>query len=99
MLGDLREPAEVINTTGMRVDELVRRVQEVATEGRTAVGAMPVTITSFGYKYGVPVEADWIIDVRFLENPFYIADLRDLTTAVQRALRLLDLDADPTSVA
>lgn len=79
LLGDLREPAEIVNTTGMRVDELVRRVQELATEGRTAAGPMPVTIASFGYKYGVPVEADWIIDVRFLENPFYITELRDLS--------------------
>ena len=79
LLGDIRELAEVINTTGMRVDELVRRVQEIATEGRTASGPLPLTITSFGYKYGVPVEADWILDVRFLENPFYIAELRDLS--------------------
>jgi UPF0042 nucleotide-binding protein len=79
LLGDIRDLAEVINTDGMRVDELVRRVQELATEGRSSSGPMPVRITSFGYKYGVPVEADWIIDVRFLENPFYIDDLRDLT--------------------
>jgi UPF0042 nucleotide-binding protein len=79
LLGDIRELAEVVDTTGMRVDELVRRVQDVATEGRTASGPMPVTIASFGYKYGVPVEADWIVDVRFLENPFYIAELRELT--------------------
>jgi UPF0042 nucleotide-binding protein len=79
LLGDIRELAEVVNTTGMRVDELVRRVQELATEGRSTSGPMPVTITSFGYKYGVPVEADWILDVRFLENPFYISELRDLS--------------------
>jgi RNase adapter protein RapZ len=40
---------------------------------------MPVTITSFGYKYGVPMEADWIVDARFLENPYYIEELRPLT--------------------
>ena len=79
LLGELRELADVVDTTGMRVDELVRRVQALATDGRSASGPMPVTISSFGYKYGVPMEADWIVDSRFLENPFYIDELRPLT--------------------
>ena len=79
LLGELRELADVIDTTAMRVDELVRRVQALATDGRSASGPMPVTITSFGYKYGVPMEADWIVDARFLENPYYIEELRPLT--------------------
>jgi UPF0042 nucleotide-binding protein len=79
LLGELREVADVIDTTGMRVDELVRRVQALATDGRSASGPLPVTITSFGYKYGVPTEADWILDSRFLENPYYIDELRPLT--------------------
>ncbi|MEA2647190.1 MAG: RNase adapter protein RapZ [Chloroflexota bacterium] len=81
-LGELREVAEVVDTTDMRVDELVSRVQElVAGEaGAPRVGAsLPVNLVTFGYKYGVPTEADWVIDSRFLENPFYVPALRDLT--------------------
>lgn len=38
-----------------------------------------ITISSFGYKYGIPIDADNIIDVRFLKNPFYINELREKT--------------------
>ena len=38
-----------------------------------------VTILSFGFKYGVPRDADFVFDVRFLPNPFYIDELRELT--------------------
>ena len=82
LLGELREVADVIDTTGMKVDELVRRVQEVVAgeAGAPRVGtSLPVNLVSFGYKYGVPTEADWVIDSRFLENPFYVPALRDLT--------------------
>jgi UPF0042 nucleotide-binding protein len=37
------------------------------------------TVVSFGYKYGVPVDADLVVDVRFLPNPYWIPELRDLT--------------------
>ena len=38
-----------------------------------------ITISSFGYKYGIPIDADNIVDVRFLKNPFYINELREKT--------------------
>ena len=38
-----------------------------------------LSIMSFGYKYGMPDEADWVLDVRFLPNPFYVATLKELT--------------------
>ena len=38
-----------------------------------------ITVSSFGYKYGVPIDADNIVDVRFLKNPFYINELREKT--------------------
>ena len=40
---------------------------------------MSVSVISFGYKYGIPLEADLVFDVRFLPNPFYIAELRPQT--------------------
>ena len=40
---------------------------------------LPVTVMSFGYKYGLPLEADLVMDVRFLPNPYYVPELRELT--------------------
>ena len=40
---------------------------------------MSVSVTSFGFKFGIPIEADLVFDVRFMPNPFYIAELRNLT--------------------
>ncbi|MBQ9493247.1 MAG: RNase adapter RapZ [Oscillibacter sp.] len=42
-------------------------------------GGMTVNVTSFGFKYGLPLEADLVFDVRFMPNPFYIEELRNLT--------------------
>ena len=42
-------------------------------------GGMTVSVTSFGFKYGLPMDADLVFDVRFMPNPFYIEDLRDRT--------------------
>ena len=40
---------------------------------------MSVSVISFGFKYGIPIEADLVFDVRFLPNPYYIAELRHQT--------------------
>ena len=45
----------------------------------TAEGRMEVRVTSFGFKHGVPMEADLVFDVRFLPNPYYVTELRTLT--------------------
>ena len=48
-------------------------------DGVSAAAAMSVNVISFGFKYGIPMEADLVFDVRFLPNPYYIAELRELT--------------------
>lgn len=40
---------------------------------------MTVSVTSFGFKYGIPIDADLVFDVRFLPNPYYIAELKECT--------------------
>ena len=47
--------------------------------GAAEKGGMAVSVTSFGFKYGLPMEADVVLDVRFMPNPFYIEDLRPKT--------------------
>ena len=47
-----------------------------------------LTVVSFGFKYGLPLDADLVIDMRFLPNPHWIPELRDHTGREQRGLRL-----------
>lgn len=67
----------VIDTSYMTPKQLKERVSAMFTEG--ASGGMLVTCMSFGFKYGIPLEADLIIDVRCLPNPFYIKELKHKT--------------------
>lgn len=77
-LKDLREKADrVINTSYCNVHELKSIIFNIAQESRKPV-PMRISIQSFGFKYGVPHGADLIMDVRFLENPFFIPELKDL---------------------
>ena len=47
--------------------------------GKTGAGEMTVSVVSFGFKHGIPMEADLVFDVRFMPNPLYIDDLRHKT--------------------
>lgn len=78
----------VVDTTDMTVHELRRAFLSVSTEGHAQHGPV-VTLLSFGFKYGLPLDADLVFDVRFLPNPHFVADLRKHTgrdTAVGRYL-------------
>jgi RNase adapter protein RapZ len=80
LLEPLREVADlVLDTTGRSVHELRRMIESsFAAEG---IDRPPLraTLVSFGFKYGLPVDADLVVDVRFLPNPYWIPELRDLT--------------------
>ena len=76
-LEDLRAKADVvIDTSNLNVHELEKRVGEIFASGETR--ALRVNVLSFGYKYGLPVDADLLLDCRFIPNPFWIAELRPL---------------------
>ncbi|RLB08154.1 MAG: RNase adapter RapZ [Deltaproteobacteria bacterium] len=74
----LREIAdEVVDTSSLNVHQLRDLIMErLLVPG---VQRMKVTLLSFGYSYGVPTEADIVMDVRFLPNPFFVKELRGLT--------------------
>jgi len=77
LLVDLRARADkVIDTTHLSVKDLRDTLFSLYGAGKTG---MLVHVASFGYKYGLPPAADLVFDVRFMENPFYIPELRDLT--------------------
>lgn len=78
LLSALREQADlVIDTTRMNTYQLQMTLLSALT-GEEGVKAS-VTVMSFGFKHGLPQEADFVFDVRFLANPFYVARLRNLT--------------------
>ena len=67
----------IIDTTLLKAKGLQDVLESAFNEGDTQV--FRVSFVSFGYKYGVPKDADLILDVRFLPNPFYVEELRHLT--------------------
>jgi len=78
LLGDLRSQADlVIDTTNLNVHELRRRVEQAFDVPEPL--RLAVTVMSFGFKYGIPVDADMVADVRFLPNPFWNEQLRPLS--------------------
>lgn len=79
VLAPVRQRAEyIIDTSNLSTAKLRGEVLRLFGDG-TAAPAMSVSVISFGYKYGIPLEADLVFDVRFLPNPFYIAELRPQT--------------------
>lgn len=66
---------DVIDTSSFNVHELRRRVQEIVSEQATA--PLHVRVESFGFKHGLPHEADYVFDVRFLPNPYFVEELRE----------------------
>ena len=79
LLAPLREQAdEVIDTTGLTLSKLQRRLNKRFAEEQDSK-ALNVTIKSFGFKFGLPVEADMLFDVRFIPNPFYVPELKEKT--------------------
>lgn len=77
ILSHLRRRADVtIDTSDLNVHDLARRIKEsVATEDDRA---LRMNIVSFGFKYGLPLDADHVVDVRFISNPYWITELRHL---------------------
>ncbi len=77
-LEDLRAVSDkIIDTSNYNVHELKSKILEVARKSRKMV-SMRIQIVSFGFKYGVPLDADLIIDVRFLVNPYFVLELKHL---------------------
>ena len=79
MLAPLKERADwVIDTSNLSTRALRGELLRLFSQG-TAERSMEVRVMSFGFKHGIPAEADLVFDVRFLPNPYYVAELRPLT--------------------
>ncbi|MBI1350785.1 MAG: RNase adapter RapZ [Actinomycetales bacterium] len=78
LLGDLRANADiVIDTTTLNVHQLRHRIEEAFADD--VPKTLTATVMSFGFKYGIPVDADLVADARFLPNPYWDEELRPLT--------------------
>lgn len=80
MLAPLRDKAEyIIDTSNLSTAKLKGELRRLFARSGSSEGRMDVRVSSFGFKHGVPMEADLVFDVRFLPNPYYVAELRALT--------------------
>ncbi len=70
--------AYIVDTSALSTAKLRGEMLRLFGSGE-ATPAMSVSVVSFGFKHGIPIEADLVFDVRFLPNPYYIAELRELT--------------------
>jgi UPF0042 nucleotide-binding protein len=78
LLAEAREEADVfIDTSHLNVNQLRARVEELFASPDAL--KLRVTVLSFGFKYGLPPDADFVLDARFLPNPFWVPELRELT--------------------
>jgi RNase adapter protein RapZ len=78
VLGDLRGSADlVIDTSTLNVHQLAAKIVAAFADADDA--ALRATVMSFGFKYGIPVDADLVVDVRFLPNPHWVPELRPRT--------------------
>ena len=75
MLADLRSEADVlIDTSGLNVHQLSAKVSQIFAG--SSAPRLRIAVMSFGFKYGIPLDADLVFDMRFLPNPFWIPKLR-----------------------
>lgn len=79
-LAPLREMADkIIDTSSYSIHDLRRVIQRRWTSREERLHAIKVNLISFGFKYGVPREADMVLDLRFLPNPYFVEELRPRT--------------------
>jgi UPF0042 nucleotide-binding protein len=88
-LASVRAAADrILETTALTVHQLRAELTRQYGEHASQEG-MSVFLTSFGYKFGVPTDADMVLDVRFLPNPFFVEELNGLSGLDQAVVRYL----------
>lgn len=80
-LQDLKSRAtNIIDTTNLSPSELKEEIVHLFVEGGKSEGLI-INVRSFGFKYGIPLDADMVFDVRFLPNPYYVEELKKYSGA------------------
>ena len=103
MLADLREGAHIIDTSIIRPAQLLAYVKDMITTPSGLGSGMTLVFESFAFKRGIPMDADYVFDVRMLPNPHYEPELRALTGRdapvakyLQNQPEVTDMQADIT---
>ncbi|MET0627441.1 MAG: RNase adapter RapZ [Acidimicrobiia bacterium] len=85
LLGELKGQADVvIDTSDLNVHELRDRIVARFGDAEQRVGSLQTSVVSFGYKHGLPLDVDLVLDCRFLPNPHWVDDLRPLDGTNER---------------
>jgi len=96
MLAEIKAYAdEIINTSTMSQKQLREYISSTLLDEKISTSSMRISITSFGYKYGLTMDADLVFDVRFLPNPHYIPELKP-NTGLDDSVRDFVLEKDVT---
>ena len=69
---------QIVDTSGMSIGQLKERIRSIVPR-EAAAQAMTVEVITFGFKFGIPLEADLVFDVRFLTNPYWVPNLKRLS--------------------
>lgn len=78
-LAEIRSRADfIINTSDLSSHELYEEIRKII-EHESATQSMSLVIVSFGFKHGIPLDADMVFDVRFLPNPYYVPEMKFLS--------------------
>lgn len=78
-LSEIRKEASyILDTSNMKTAKLNEEIKELLSAGENG-DSFTITVESFGYKHGMALDADWVFDVRFIPNPFYLASMKNLT--------------------
>lgn len=79
ILKPLRDKAKsIIDTSNMKPKDLKEEIRRLYIEGKNSP-KLTISVVSFGFKHGIPIDADLVFDVRFLPNPYYLEELRPKT--------------------
>ena len=90
----IRKKADyILDTSRLLTRELKQELERIFVQGKLFRNMM-VSIVSFGFKYGIPQDADMVFDVRFLPNPYYVSELRPLTGEDDAVFRYVMEDED-----
>ncbi len=84
MLQDIRNAANyILDTSNMKAAQLNNAISRILV-GENGQDRFTITVKSFGFKAGIPLDADLVFDVRFIPNPFYLTSMRNLTGQSQK---------------
>ncbi|MBU1193858.1 MAG: RNase adapter RapZ [Proteobacteria bacterium] len=79
MMQPIKQTAHhIINTTNLNIHQLKSRILDLINKGKPFTSLTKINILSFGFKYGIPNDADLVMDMRFLTNPYFVPELKPL---------------------